>query len=346
MAPRNCTGNSGDVGDTVLQTSLVRSLLNRTLFPQLATVHWWGTKWVVDQLFPDLPDNVTVHTWNGDAATLPGPKDVGRFGIGAILVCTRDPAVMSALSANTKIPCSPSAPLDANSSQHLCRQLHTCLSGLGLHVSDFPEPRIVVGRDEARSAKKQISPQPLAKRSTRWIEGVQDFRPLVDRVFLVNPAIGEREDKRTWPADTWRTLVEYLAGVGVVIVSYNPKDPSEKSAAESILGSGTTFKSRYAIGLSLRELAAYSCASTVCIVRDSGPMHVMAAAVGPQGRPKVLGLVSVMNPATWRPLSAHFESMGEWPLPLRACLTPEQVAVRAATMAQIDVGVSVSKIGA
>ena len=50
FAPRNCTGNSGDIGDTVLQTSLLRTLVDRSVFPSLATVHWWGTKWVVDRL--------------------------------------------------------------------------------------------------------------------------------------------------------------------------------------------------------------------------------------------------------------------------------------------------------
>lgn len=152
--------------------------------------------------------------------------------------------------------------------------------------------------------------------------------------------MGQREDERAWSRDSWQTLVRRLAGVGVVLVSYNPKDHFEQRSAEYITAGPSAFKSRFAIPLSLRELAAYASVCTVAIARDSGPMHVMAATVGAAGRSRVLGLVSVMNPATWRPLSERFEAMGRWPLPLTECVTPQDTAVRAAEMAQRGVTVT------
>jgi hypothetical protein len=66
-------------------------------------------------------------------------------------------------------------------------------------------------------------------------------------------------------------------------------------------------------------------------------MHVVAAAVGPRGRPRVIGLLSVMNPDTWKPLSENLDLLGEWPRPLERCVTSDEVAVRAAHYAYQDV---------
>ena len=102
FAPRNCTGNSGAVGDTILQTSFVRTLLDRSLFPGLQEIHWWGTKWVIDELFDYFHREVVVHNWAGEADELDkDPQYVNltssictsKRGESAVLICTRNESV-------------------------------------------------------------------------------------------------------------------------------------------------------------------------------------------------------------------------------------------------------------
>lgn len=334
FAPPNCTGNSGIIGDTILQTSLARTLLDRSLFPQLEKVHWWGAKWVVDQLFGYLEPHVETYDWNGSVKDLPDMAEIRKKDIQAILICTRDIAAIDTLRENlSDLPCyTPAKPLQAQSSTHLCHQLHSCLTGLGVYVTDLPSPRIVVTQEEIENAQNQMIQANLFKSSTERVVGKQDFDPDADKIFIVIPAVGASEDRRTWSRDTWKALVRILAEVGVVVVYYNPQDEAQRRAAGDMVSGEPSFKSRFAIGLKLRELAAWACVSTVNVVRDSGPMHVVAATVGPKGRPRVLGLVSVMHPDTWKPLSENLELMGQWPLPLNQCVTPDQVAVKAASI--------------
>jgi len=334
FAPPNCTGNSGVVGDTVLQTSLVRSLLDRSLFPNLQKVHWWGAKSIIDLLFKYSSTQVNTYEWDGKAKSTPSAHSVNSKHMDIALICTRDRIAIDTLKRKlTKLPCYiPDPPLDAQSSNHLCSQLHTCLSLLDVRVTDTPRPRIIINEEEIAEARKSLKPKYLEKLSSEVVQGEQDFYPDYDKIFLVSSSVGAVEDPRTWSRISWKRLVRLLSAVGPVVVVYNPKDNAEKRAAEDIVAGEISFKPRFAVGLNLRELAAWSCVSTVVIARDSGPMHVVSATVGPNGMPQVLGLVSVMHPSTWKPLSDNFHSMGEWPLPLEDCLSPREVAVKASHM--------------
>lgn len=335
FASQNCTGASGVIGDTILQTSLVRTLLDRSLFPQLEKVHWWGVEWVVKDLFGYLKAPlVEMHDWDESIDGLPSVHYIKECGIEATLICTRNEDVVSKLKADLHpLPCfEPANPLDAQSSTHLCHQLHSCLSKLGIYVADLPHPRIGVTETEIENVRSQMTQEGLKKGSIEWSEGKQPFKPGVDQVFLINPGVSDVPDNRTWPWERWKALVSILAEIGVVIVYYDPNKSDQERAARNMISGKNTFKGRFAKGFGLRDLAAWACASTVCIVRDSGPMHVMAYAVGPTAVPRVLGLFSVMCPDTWKPLGENFEALGQWPLPLEPYLTPDQVAVKAVSL--------------
>lgn len=336
FAPANCTENSGAIGDTILQTSFVRTLLDHCLFPELEVVHWWGADWVVNQLFQDLSPRVEAHVWNGALDTIPAPETILLHDVSIAFICTRNEAVTSAIrAALPSIPCYvPRMPLNAQSSVHLCRQLHTCLEDLGLSIPDVPRPRIIVTGDDLKAGNEDLTIQNLKHVSTERTAGKESFNVAFDKLFLVSPSLGQEEDRRTWLLGTWRRLAYLLGNVGPVIVAYKPDDRFERRGAEEVVLGEPSFWPRFAIGLTLRDLAVLACASTACVARDSGPMHVAAAAASPVGRASVIGLVSVFNPETWRPLSDDFEAMGRWPLPLEDCVRPEEVAVRAAAIAK------------
>jgi ADP-heptose:LPS heptosyltransferase len=345
FAPPNCTENSGAIGDTVLQTSLVQTLLDRRLFPELETVHWWGAHWVINQLFPDLSPRVQAYAWNGAVDTMPTAETVLRQNVSVAFICTRNESATSAIrAALPTVPCyTPKMPLNAQSSIHLCRQLHTCLQDLGLSIPAVPRPRIVVTDDDLEAAKRDLTIQNLKQRnvSTERTAGKESFNVAYDKLFLISPSLGQHQedDRRTWLLGTWRRLAYLLGNVGPVIVAYNPGDRFERRGAEEAVLGELSFWPRFAIGLTLRDIAVLACASTVCVARDSGPMHVAAAAASPAGPASVIGLVSVFNPETWRPLSNGFEGMGQWPLPLEDCVRPEEVAVRAASIDKRTFGV-------
>ncbi|MBL8161772.1 MAG: hypothetical protein JNJ61_07280 [Anaerolineae bacterium] len=334
LAPPNCTGRSGIIGDTILQSSLVRTLLDRSLFPRLEKVYWWGAKWIVDEIFPYFKPHVETYEWDGTVAKLPNIAQITKTSeIDAALICTQNDEVIASVKGLSGIPCfAPVKPLNAQSSDHLCRQLHSCLDDLGLHVADLPSPRIVVDQDELNDVRDQMTQEKLAKLSSERVFGEQDFDPSTDKVFLIIPAVGVVEDRRTWTRDEWKKLVHILAEVGMVAVLYNPEDESQRRAAGDMVSGEPSAKPRFAIGLRLHELAIWACVSTVSIVRDSGPLHVVAASVGPEGRPRVLGLFSIMRPSTWKPLSDNLYTIGQWPLPLSQAVTPNEVAVRAANI--------------
>jgi hypothetical protein len=345
FAPRNCTGNSGAIGDTILQTSFVRTLLDRSLFPDLQEIHWWGTKWVIDQLFDYFHREVVVHKWAGEADELgndPQYSDLtrsvrtSRHGESAVFICTRNESVEEKIKADSgeRHCLVPEKPLDAQSPVHLSRQLHSCLDRFGIYISDLPQPRIVVTEAEIDCAMQDLTWERLKGECELFVEGKHPYELGVDRVFLLYPGLKHGvQDRRTWGIDKWRELVRILGEVGVVIVACDARDVAEAraeaNAAQEIVAGEQTYNWRFAKKLPLKKLSAWACASTVCVARDSGPMHVAAASVGPKGPARVLGLFSVMCPGTWRPLSDNFEGMGQWPLPLEPYVTPDEVAVQA-----------------
>ena len=344
FAPQNCTGNSGAVGDTILQTSFVRTLLRRDLFPRLRELHWWGTRWVITDLFPDLNTSlVRVYEWDGSVKSLdenPQYRSL-RQSIRAAdnsstvaFVCTRNEGIARKVKADLRtIRClEPTESLDAQSPVHLSRQLHSCLEGLSLYVPDLPQPRIPVTDGEINEARKAMR-LPILRKTCEVSSQVKHSYDLeVDRVFLLQPGLQKGlVDKRTWTVEKWKELAQILGEVGVVIVACDARDTAEaeRAAAKEIVTGDQTYNWRFARRLKLKELAAWACASTVCIARDSGPMHVASAAVGPRARAPVVGLFSVMCPDTWRPLSDSFKGLGRWPLPLDPYITPADAAVEA-----------------
>lgn len=344
FAPQNCTGASGMIGDTVLQTSLVRTLLDRSLFPSLKRVYWWGAASILNSLFPDLKRHVVFETWDGGVDTMPDLGELAAQNVDAILVASRDHRVIERLrSYEHRIACYyPAQPLHPQSNVHLTRQMHTCLVELGIDVENPPQPRIIVLKEQVIDACRGIDAIGVVGKSkgseynvdvVDYVSGKMTFDPEVDRVFLVNPGVGGRNDERTWPIEAWQEMVRLLSNVGLVIVSYNPGKSSERLAAQSIIFGRTNepaFKPRFAVGLNLEQLARWACASNACIVPDSGPMHVVSASICLNVRPRVLGLIGTMSPSTWKPLGENFEAMGQWPLPLSNSLSPHDVVVRAA----------------
>ncbi len=342
FAPQNCTGNSGAVGDTILQTSFVRTLLSRDLFPALPKIHWWGTQQVIDSLFPDMKASLAgVYQWDGTIDGL-NRNQVRDFGATSddsstvAFICTRDADVAEKVKADLQtIPCfEPTEPLDAQSPVHLSRQLHSCLESLDLHIPDLPQPCIRTSADEIEKAKEAMQLQNLRENCEVSNRGKHTYDLDVDRVFLLQPGLQQRMvDKRTWSVEKWKELSQILGEVGVVIVGCDARDKEEskleRAAAQEIVTGDQTYNWRFARRLKLKELAAWACAATVCIARDSGPMHVAAAAVGPRGRARVLRLFSVMCPGTWNPLSDSFKGLGRWPLPLDPYITPADAAVQA-----------------
>jgi glycosyl transferase family 9 (putative heptosyltransferase) len=345
FAPKDCTGNSGAIGDTILQTSLLRTLIDRSVFPNLEEIHWWGTKGVIEELFPSLCGVVQVHDWTGAPDDLQSNPDGAshyhrlREAVGteaAVFICTRNEDVITKLRKDFGHSpcCEPATPLDAQSPVHLSRQLHSCLDVFGIYVTHLPEPRIEVTQadiDAVRHAMNQLRTE-----SDHAVEGKHTFKLGVDRVFLLQPGLKANvHDRRTWNSDKWKELVRILGEVGVVIVACDKRETPDAKAEQlaaygiAVADGVQTYNWRFDKRLSPRELAAWACASSVCVVRDSGPMHVCAAAIGPKERARVLGLFSVMCPDTWRPLSASFKGLGQWPLPLEPYVTPDRVAVEA-----------------
>lgn len=265
FAPPNCTGNSGVIGDTILQTSLVRTLLDRSLFPDLQQIHWWGAKWVVEELFGYFKPYVECRDWDGSPGNLPSAEDLRNHQFDAALICTREAAVIERIKSlmGTVPSYTPARPLRAQSSVHLYRQLHSSLIGLGLDVTDVPSPRIPVGQEALDRARANTTRERLVAASSERTIGKQDFDPEVDQLFLLVPAVGALDDARTWSRDSWASLVRTLSEVGVVVVYYNPKDSAQRQAAGFMVSGPQSFKSRFAIGLSLPELATWACLSTV-----------------------------------------------------------------------------------
>ena len=150
-------------------------------------------------------------------------------------------------------------------------------------------------------------------------------------MFLLHPSLKHQtHDSRTWSIREWKELARILGEVGNVVVAFRGDGQGERVAAQDIIAGEPTYNARFALGVTLRERAEYACAATISIARDSGPMHVAAAARSPEGAARVIGLFSVMSPDTWTPRSEAFRSLGQWPLPLELCVTPKEVAVAAA----------------
>jgi|GEM_PF-4533314 len=338
FAPRNCTGNSGAVGDTVLQTSFIRTLLDRSLFPAVKELHWWGTRGVISCLFPHFNRLVGVHEWKGDLEGLEEDKAFPKLmstehnnGKSFVFICTHDKEVVKKIrcDAGLNVVCyEPVNGLDAQSSIHLTRQLHSTLCHLGIHVSNPAWPRIEVSASNINEARKCMAPEILCGGGSEASqEGLHAFDADVDRIYLLLPGLKHGSwDRRTWNVTKWKELVRILAEVGVVIVGC---DADEVGAGKDIIAGEPTYNWRFVKKLTLQEIASWACSATVCIARDSGPMHVAAAAVGPQGYARVLGLFSVMCPDTWSPLSDNFKGLGRWPLPLEPYITPDEVALQA-----------------
>lgn len=348
FAPKDCTGNSGAVGDTILQTSFIRTLLDRSLFPKLGCVHWFGTKWVIDSLFPYFREAcVITHAWGGGEKELVGNCEyqvlAGQAQTGGLLkvcvfICTRDEKAIQKIRRDfVKMPCFlPKHLLDAQSQTHLSRQIHTCLDGFNMSVSDIPQPRIVVTEDEISDAHTAMGLQKLLANpnTIERVEGRHEYNLSIDRTFLLHPGLQHGlTDRRTWGVEKWKELVHILGEIGVVVVACDdrstPEAKAEETAAKEIVMGRQTFNWRFVIKLSLKDLAVWACSSDVTIARDSGPMHVASAAVGPTGHARVLGLFSVMCPSTWKPLSENFKGLGQWPLPLDPYVMPAEVAIRA-----------------
>ena len=134
FAPAGCTGYPGTIGDTILQSSLIETLLHRHHFPALERVAWWCHP-VAAELFHGRYSRLAFVPWPARDSIPPPPEGDPSFDVA--IICLHDEETERAIAglpwlAGTPM-LAPDPPLSADSDIHLTRQLHSSLRAFGLH---------------------------------------------------------------------------------------------------------------------------------------------------------------------------------------------------------------------
>lgn len=159
----------------------------------------------------------------------------------------------------------------------IVRQHLMALETVGISVASSPPVLKVRAADESAAVSALAS-----------VEITPD-----ERFVAMHP--GARWWFKSWPADRFASLIDYVQGkLGVKVVLLG--SPADQEAAGAIMDRVET-GSRSLVGrLALLELAALLKRAALFVGNDSGPMHIAAAVGAP-----VIGLFGPSDPTMWGP---------------------------------------------